>query len=256
MKMLYTYNPENTSDTSITITASSEDTVFDVDNLKSIEPVKSWKSTVITDSHVNFDFGSSAKHANILFLNRINFAGCTISFNNENLETPVGTYTDIEVITGMATDEITDEQYIKYWVELGDITFRHIKITIPSQTPLFEQTYFKIGNALFGFETEIWTPKAGFYVDILPKISITEFGSGYISTVKRGRTRRQFVGTLDKITMIEYNKLSLTLNPMVMYNDFENDKSKCYLVRSVKPYKRDYFQHNIVSHSFTFEELI
>lgn len=251
MKMLHTFVPENSSDTSVTITASSEDSIFVKENLKSIQPVKSWKSSVITDSWVKFDFGSSSAHANILFLNRINFAGCTVSYSTDD-----STYHTIETITGMTTDEITDEKYVKYWVELGAITFRYIKIFIPAQTPLFEPTYFKIGNALFGTETEIWTPKSGFKVDIMPKMSITEFGSGYISSVKRGRTRRQFSGILDKITIDEYNKLSLTLNPMVMYNDFENDKSKCYLVRSVKQYSRDYYMSNIVSHSFVFEELV
>jgi len=251
MKILKTFVPENSSDTSITITASSEDTVFTVSNLKELQPVKCWKSTAITDSWVKFDFGSSDTHANILFLNRINFAGCTIAYSTDDI-----TYTTIETLSGLTTDEITDENYIKYWIELGDITFQYIKITIPTQTPLFETSYFKIGNALFGTETEIWTPKSGFKVDILPKMSITEFGSGYISSVKKGQTRRQFSGTFDKITLTEYNKLTLTMNPIVIYNDFESDKSKCYLVRSVKQFSRDYYLSNIVSHSFVYEEIV
>ena len=251
MKMLHTFIPANNNDTSVAITSSTSDSVFVTDNLKNIEPVKSWKSTEITDSWVKFDFLSSAKHANILFLNRINFSDCEILYSDDD-----STYTSIETITGMTTDEIADENYIKQWIELGDITFRYIKISIPAQTPLFETSYFKIGNALFGNESEIWTPKSGYKVDILPKMSITEFGSGYISSVKRGRTRRQFSGTFDKITIEEYNKLYLTMNPMVMYNDFENDKSKCYLVMSTKQYGRSYYMAKNVSHSFVFEELV
>ena len=252
MKIITSYIPANENDTSITITATSEDSVFNVSNLKSLEPVKCWKSTdTSTEQKIKFDFGSVAKHANTLFLNRINFAECTILYSTDDV-----TYNILETITGMETDEIADENYIKRWIELGDITFRYVKIAIPSQTPLFETSYFKIGNALFGNYTEIWDPKNGFSVEIMPKMSITEFGSGYISSVKRGRTRRQFTGNFENITMEEYNKLSLTYNPLIIYNDFENDFSKCYLVRHVKSFKRTYKMSNIVTHSFVYEEIV
>ena len=252
MKVLYSYTPENSSDSSITITASSETTNFTTDNLKSIEPVKSWKSTSVSDEWVKFDFGSISTHADTLFLNRVNFANCQIQYSTDD-----STYNTIKTITGMETDEITDENYVKQWIELGSISFRYIKIVISAQTPLFETSYFKIGNALFGKVSEIWTPKSGFKAEIMPKVSITEFTSGYISTVKRGRTRRQFTGTLDKISWTEYNKLKLTLNPIVIYNDFENsDLSHCYLVRAVKSYNRSHETYNTVTVSFTFEELV
>ncbi len=56
--------------------------------------------------------------------------------------------------------------------------------------------------------------------------------------------------------MTEYNKLTLTYNPIVIYNDFESDKSKCYLVRSVKQNNRNYFMSDRVSHSFSYEEIV
>lgn len=257
MKMLQTFKPENSDDTSITITASNSDSVFTVDNLKELQPVKSWKSDssylpVTHGEDITFDFSSDGYHADVAFINRINFAGFTIAYKKST----DSSYTTIETVTGLTTDEITDENYMKYWVEMGNIEFRYIKITIPPQFPLFENSSFKIGNVLFGLVTEVWTPKSGFSVSVMPKMSITEFGSGYISSVKRGRTRRQFNGILDKITMEEYNKLTLTFNPIVIYNDFESDKSKCYLVRSVKQNDRQYYLSDIVSHSFSFEEIV
>jgi len=251
MKILKTFIPANSSDTSVTINVSDDDSVFTYANLKELQPVKSWKSENISGSWIQWNFGSDAKHADIAFINRINFAGFTVEYGTND-----GNWFTVEVVSGLTTDEITDEEYVKYWVELGDITFQYIKLTIPAQTPLFETGYFKVGNVLFGLQTDIWTPKSGFTVAIMPKMSITEFGSGYISSVKRGRTRRQFNGDLDKITMVEYNKLTLTYNPIVIYNDFEVDKSKCYLVRSVKQNNRNYFQSDRVSHSFSYEEIV
>jgi len=256
MKILKTFIPANSSDDSIIITASNSDSVFTVDNLKELQPVKCWKSDMTNPPISNaetlyFDFKIDQKNADIMFINRINFSEFTVEYAGADL-----VYHTIGTTTGLTTDEITDENYVKCWVELGDIQFRYIKITIPAQTPLFETTTFKVGNVLFGLQTDIWTPKSGFTVAIMPKMSITEFGSGYISSVKRGRTRRQFNGDLDKITMVEYNKLTLTYNPIVIYNDFESDNSKCYLVRSVKQNNRNYFMSDRVSHSFSYEEIV
>lgn len=135
-------------------------------------------------------------------------------------------------------------------------TYQYLRIRIPAQTPLFEPTYFKIGNFLVGTLVQIWNPKAGYKVNELPKMAITEFRSGYISMAKLGKTRRSFSGTFDKINITEFNKIIKTYQPFVLYNEFDADKTSVYLVRSVKEHSRDYTMHNVVNFSFTFEEIV
>ncbi len=248
MKIIFDYRPTDSNDT-ITITASSANASFPVSNLKSIEPVKSWKSTVITESWVKLDFGTNVSY-NSLFLNRINFAACTVAISVDDVN-----YTTIESITGMTKDEIYDENYIHKWVNLSG-TYRYIKITIPTQTPLFETTYFKIGNVLIGTAIEVWNPKAGFQVTYIPKMAITEFKSGYISTEKLGRTRRAFNGVLDNVKTDEIVKMRLTYKPFVLYLDYTADSSQCFLVQSVKEYSKSYQMANIQTLPFVIEEIV
>jgi len=248
MKILYDFRPTNSADT-VTITASTSHASFPTSNLKNIEPVKSWKSTVITQSWVKFDFGGLVTY-NSLFLNRINFASCIVATSTDDI-----TYTTIESITGLVKDEIYDENYIHRWVNLTG-TYRYIKITIPAQTPAFDPTYFKIGNILVGTAIDVWNPKAEFQITYIPKMAITEFKSGYIVTEKLGRTRRGFNGVLSKVKTDEIVKFRLTHNPFVLYLDYTLDATQCFLVKAVKEYSKSFQMSNIQTLPFTIEELV
>jgi len=248
MKILFDFRPNSSSDT-VTITASTSASSFPTSNLKSLEPVKSWKSTVITESWVKLDFGANVQY-NSLFLNRINFAACTVAVSTNDVA-----YTTIESITGMSKDEIYDEDYIHRWVNLAG-SYRYIKITIPAQTPLFNPTYFKIGNILVGTAVEAWNPKAGFQITYIPKMAITEFKSGYIVSEKLGRTRRAFNGVLDKVATTELIKMRLTYEPFVLYLDYTADASQCFLVQAVKEYSKSYQMANIQTLPFAIEEIV
>lgn len=252
MKVLYDYTPASSADTSVAITESSQDTIFLSSNLKTIKPVQSWKSQVITESWIMYDFGS-AKSLTGLFLNRFNFAAFTIQGHTSD------TWTDPDyeaVITGLTKDEVYEENYMHYFKELVAFNYRYLRILIPAQTPLFEPTYFKIGNLLVGNFVEIWNPKAGYQIEIVPKENIIEFDSGYSESSKVGRTRRTFALNLDKIAKAEYDKLRLTRSPIVMYNDWESDPNKCYLVKAVGNISRSYEFAQITSHSLSFVEVV
>jgi len=253
MKIINTFYPANPSDTSVTITASSNDAVFVADNLKNLQPIKSWKSTAVTEQYVKYDFGTNVT-LDSLFINRINFAGFSVYVNVAD-DVDIGDWTLIETVAGLTIDEIADEEFIHRWVELSG-TFRYLKIVIPTQTPLFETSYFKIGNMLVGNAVEVWNPKSGFAISYLPKRAITEFRSGYISVEKLGRTRRAFSGALDKIKQSEMVKMSLTFEPFILYLDYTSDDTKCYIVRAVKEFVRSYQMADVLSMPFSCEEIV
>lgn len=249
MKQIITYRPYSSADTGVAITATSSNANFPSTNLKEIQPTKVWKSAAITEQTVTYDFGTTVSY-DAAFLNRINFAEFYLEKSTNGTD-----WVEVEHVTGLTKDEIYDEYYAHRLVDITG-TYRYLRIRIPAQTPLFEPTYFKIGNFLVGTLVQIWNPKAGYKVNELPKMAITEFRSGYISMAKLGKTRRSFSGTFDKINITEFNKIIKTYQPFVLYNEFDADKTSVYLVRSVKEHSRDYTMHNVVNFSFTFEEIV
>jgi hypothetical protein len=252
MKVLYSYIPASSSDSSVMITGTTAMSGFPLTNLKYIQPVKSYKTNnTITEAEIIYDFGSD-KTYNSFFINRFNFAAMTLKYK----ATADPDYSTVEAITGLTKDEIADENYMHRWIDLTGKTYRYLKLIIPAQTPLFEATYFKVGNILVGNYVEISSPKSGYKVSVLPKMSILEFESGYISTYKKGRSRRSFSGSFDKLSTTEYNKISQTYSPFVIYQDFENDKTKCYLVRAVKEYERTYQMADLIDCNFELEEVV
>ncbi|MCK9319819.1 discoidin domain-containing protein [Methanoculleus sp.] len=252
MKQLITYYPQNESDSSVTITATTENANFPKKNLKSLQPVKCWKSTAVNaEQTIKYDLGG-LKSFNGIFINRINFAEFYIETSPNN-----STWTVAEHVTGLTTDEIADELYMHRFVEITAVNYRYVRLRIPAQTPLFEPTYFKVGNMLIGNFVTIWNPKAGFSVNEIPKLSILEFPrSGYMSVEKIGKTRRVFSGNLDKFTKIEYDKIVKTYQPFVLYLEFDTNKTSVYLVRANSGYARDYFLGNVLNMSFQFDEIV
>lgn len=252
MKMLYDFIPANTSDSSVTISASTSAVGFPSTNLKEIQPVKAWKSTAITDSYILYDFGA-ARSLTGLFLNRFNFASFRIQGNaTSDFSSP--SYNVL--VSAQTKDEIYDENYMHYFHEFNAFNYRYLRIFIPGQTPLFESTYFKVGNLLVGNYVETWNPKAGYSVEYVEKADTKEFDSGYTEEVKIGRTKRIFSGQFDKISNTEYNKIRYTRNPVVLYHDWESDPTKCYLVRPTASWQKSFDYAQVTSHSYAFIELV
>lgn len=249
MKQIVTYRPSSSADTGVSISVTTANSNFPASNLKEIQPTKVWKSTSLVEHTVTYNFGQSVSY-NAAFINRINFAEFYVEKSADG-----NTWVEVEHVTGLTKDEVYEENYMH---RLVDITgnYQYLRIRIPAQTPLFDATSFKIGNFLVGTLVQIWNPKAGYRVNELPKMAITEFRSGYISMAKLGKTRRSFTGSFDKINITEFNKIIKTYQPFVLYNEFDNDKTSVYLVRSVKEYSRDYNMHNNVNFRFTFEEIV
>lgn len=253
MKILFDFKPANESDTSVTITSSTAASSFPASNLKNLQPVKSWKSTVITESFVLYDFGINVTYDS-LFVNRFNFAAFKVYAHTSN-DPVIGNWTLIEDISSLTKDEIYDENYMHRFVALSG-TYRYLKIVIPTQTPLFDQTYFKIGNMLVGNAIDVWNPKAGFSVGYVPKLAITEFKSGYIATEVLGRTKRTFNGVLSKVNVTESDKFRLTFKPFVLYLDYTSNATKCYLVQAVREFTNSYEMVDIVNLPFAVEEIV
>jgi len=249
MKQIITYRPSSSADTGVSISVTTANANFPASNLKEIQPTKVWKSTSLVEHTVTYNFGALVVY-NAAFINRINFAEFYLEKSSNG-----STWTEVEHVTGLTKDEIYDENYMHRLVDITG-TYQYLRIRIPAQTPLFDASSFKIGNFLVGTLVQIWNPKAGYRVNELPKMAITEFRSGYISMVKLGKTRRSFTGNFDKINITEFNKIIKTYQPFVLYNEFDADKTSVYLVRSVKEYSRDYAMHNLVNFSFTFEEIV
>lgn len=260
MKMLYDYIPANDSDT-VSITSTSASSTFPVNNLKNINPVKAWKSAENpTNEYILYDAGAGNKFdIDTLFLNRFNFSSFFI------MGTDDATFTTIPFgmhVSNVTKDEIYEEDYMHYWATLvseydpAPFNYRYLKLYIASQTPVFETTHYKIGNMLIGNAVDIWNPKSGYTIDIIAKNNVVEFDSGAYAEAKVGRTRRVFNGNFDKIEKSEYDKIRFSRTPMVMYNDWEGDPTKCYLVKPTGNFNRSYDYAQVTSHSFSFMEIV
>ena len=257
MKILYTYQPADSADTSVTIGQSSESSDFPASNLKVISPVQCWKSTAITESYITY-FNNSKFNVDSLFLNRFNFAEFYILGRDDtSWPSPVTGNPLCIHVTGQTTDEIADEDYMHYFYTFSPkFNYKYLRILIPAQTPLFEPTYFKIGNLLIGDAVEVWNPKPGYRVDIIPKNSVIDYDSGAFNEYKVGRTKRTFNGSFDKISNTEYNKIIKTRDPFVLYHDWEFDNTKAYLVKAVHNYNRSFDYYNYTSQTFQFAEIV
>ena len=261
MKVMYKYSSRHTTgyrpysenDSGITITASSSHASFPSSNLKYKDPTRAWKSNnVITESWVKYYFGSTAVSHTGLFLNRINFAAFDVYISNDDI-----TYTKIEEVSGITRDEIEDENYMHYFVDLGTVSFKYLKVVIPAQIPLFDNTYFKIGNMYVGTYTEVWNPKSGFRIAYIPKISDIEYDSGYVNRYVLGRTKRSFTGSWDKVAAATFDLAKTTYSEIVLFLDMFSDNTKAYLVRPMKDETSfDIERPDIKSKSFTFEEIV
>jgi len=250
MKQIVSYRPSSSADTGVSISVTTANSNFPASNLKEIQPTKVWKSTSLVEHTVTYNFGQMVSY-NAAFINRINFAEFYVEASLTG-----SAWFEVEHITGLTKDEIYEENYMHRLVDIQIPMYQYLRIRIPAQTPLFDASSFKIGNFLVGNLIQIWNPKAGYRVNELPKMAITEFRSGYISMQKLGKTRRSFTGSFDRINITEFNKIIKTYQPFVLYNEFDNYKTSVYLVRSVKEYSRDYNMHNNVNFSFTFEEIV
>lgn len=249
MRIMTEFRPYSTEDT-LGLLASTSNSSFPVANLKSIDPIKSWKSTVITESYVRYDFGSVGNHGEFVFLNRFNFSDFTLQKSNNG-----STWVNVESFTGLTTDEIYDENYMHIGI-IVEGSYRYLRILIPSQTPIFETSYFKIGNFLIGNPVEVWNPKGGFSVNVDNGLNLKSFKSNHIAVNKIGRARRKFSGTLEKIRFEEYLKFIRSYKPFVLSLDFDSDPTSIYLVRSLDNQSREYVYADIVTVGFNFEELV
>jgi hypothetical protein len=262
MKALYQYTPAKVGDANVTITASPALANFTTANLYSYEPTKSYKTLDASGAkYVKYDAGSGKTfNVDSFFLNRFNFAAFNVQGSNDDFST-----TPFDVaITGLTRDELYDpntaeivaDNYMHYWLDLTSFDYRYLRLYIPAQTPLFETTYFKVGNMLIGNAVELWNPASGFTKTIQPNLNITTFDSGYETLYKRGKFFRVFEGNLNRISTTEYAKFNNGFNPFVLYLDWTSDNNAAYLVRNMKELRQEYYLHNYFNIPIAFREVV
>lgn len=253
MKLLYDFYPKigDTTSATITYTGGTSPAYFPTDNLFSIEPAKCFKTSNINNTNIVIDLKQNIEFDTI-FLNRINFYKYNVAYSVDNTN-----WNTIDTVDNLTIDEVSDEKYVHNITSLKtSVIGRYVMITIPSQMPLFEPEYFKIGNIMIGKSVETMNPKQGFSVKYIPSMAVTTFKSGYISSEKLGRTRRQFNGDFDKISINEMKRFKLTYKPFVLYLDYMNDNTMCYLVMNTEEFNQTIELVTAKSMNFTFEELV
>lgn len=192
------------------------------------------------------------------FVNRFNFAN--IKFLSSKYASPEDDLTYISSITGLTKDEIYDENYMHYFHEFQtnhseSNSYFHV-IVDGDQDQLFDKSYYELGNVIVGQVVELPNPKNGLMIDYEGTENEQTFDSGYSDTKLTGKTRRKFTGSFDRISEEEYNKLRYTKSPFVIYLDWTNDPSYCYLVRSSKNFQKSFTKSQVTSHEFEFTELV
>lgn len=265
MKALYRFTPQNASDGSVTISGSPTLPKYPVSNLKLIQPSRVTKTANASgDKFFLFDAGFGNKiTADSLFVNRFNFASFKIQGSDDAFAT-----TPFELaISGLTRDELYDpntsevisDDYMSYFATLVAFSYRYLRIFIPAQTPLFEASYFKVGNILFGNAVTLRNPMRGFRVTPVSQLNRNDFPSGYQTVKKLGKTYRVFDGTFDKIPVADYVNIVQTFNPFVLFigsTDFLNDPQKAYLVRAANDYSRGYETATDLTVGFSFREQV
>lgn len=252
MIILYDYYPKfgDKNSVNITYTGGNSPTFFGIDNLFSIEPVKSFKTGNTNQTIITMEFNDVIRFDTV-FLNRINFTSYIVNYSLDG-----ESWINFSTVSSLEIDEVNDEQYVHNISVSTPVRAKFIQIIIPSITPLFETNYFKIGNILVGMSIEVSNPKNGFQVKYVPSMSVTTFKSGYITTEKLGRTRRTFSGDFDKLNVNELNKFRLTYKPVVLYLDYTENTQSCYLVMNTEEFTQSYDFAKVKSMNFKFEEIV
>jgi len=265
MKALYRYYPNTAEDDLVTITGNTALAGYPLTNLNNIRPGILYKTDMVgagESAYINFQIDIAARPYNTIFLNRFNFAEFYIEKSTDG-----STWVEVVHVTGQTRDEFyypdptglfTPDNYMHYiYTTTTPITSEYLRLRIPYQTPLFDASYFSVGNFLFGTYVELRSPQKGFSIEHFRNMVMSEFDSGFVTEYKVGKSKRFFNGNLFNLNKTEYDKLLLTRAPFVLYLDFNLDPTQVYLVKSLRGYSR-IFDNTAAENSlpFTFEELV
>jgi len=217
--------------------------------------------SVSSDTIIKYTIDSSIRSYDSIFINRINFAEFYLEGSTDD-----STWEEIIHVENLTRDEvyITDsteqnkpDEYIHYLhLSSSSLTYQYLRLRIPAQTPVFGVGIFQIGNFLIGNSVDITNPKTGFSIEYIKKTNASATEGGFISEYKSGRTRRIFVGSFDKISKTDYNRIKFTDAPFILYLDFNNPE-EAYLVRATKNYSLTFEEvAENASIPFGFEEIV
>jgi hypothetical protein len=152
--------------------ATSENTSFPSSNLALPESfLRSWRSTDTTEQIIVLSLGASY-NLDCIYLDNCNFTSATIEVNDSD------SWTSPNDSQSVTISQDPDTGRYRIWHEPTSTGDTHVRIVIPSQTPVDGESYFKIGRIII--------PETVF----MPEVNISW---GYESEVTKAKRRNEFI---------------------------------------------------------------
>lgn len=266
MRAIFDYSP---SYVATTITASSETSGFADDNLADIKPMRRWQSNgYAADQWIKY-YKASGFTFDSIFLNRFNFSIFKIMTSDNNTDWTTWSPSNDSYFNvsnnrfeNITKDELYNENFMRFFaMKDSNTTAKYVMLLIPfsGNPPLYDPTAnYAIGNFLIGVSVDIWGQSQDYTRIKKKKLFLNDFDSGYVESVKMGRTRRVLRGSFNNITLTEYNKIRQTDTPFVIYEDC-GDQKQAYLVQNIAQEDSDQFKTDrpdLLTLPFEFTELV
>ena len=166
--------------------------------------LRTWRSTVTTQTDIICDAGSAVAVRNIALLN-VNFATVQIARSSDNV-----TYNDI-TMEMQPTLDVADGMY-KCLNSMGSAPRRYFRIRIASQTPIDGAAYFSVGAVLLMDSLDTW-----------PRDLIAPIRQGLVkATMQSGD---ESIDTGDQYLSLEFDGIFSNQETDLMYQLSRNGRS-------------------------------
>ncbi len=210
-----------------TPTATSEDSEHLATNLKLYaNPKQDWRGLVATDTVITLAFGS-AKVVLTIALIDVNFTACYITENGTFRHPAAGNLT-------ISQDEGTG-RYDAY-IALTGFNFANLNLHIPTQTPLFSESVFRIGSVIcLDTKMELIANPHEYEPEFDEKMKTNEFESGGFEDINLGDIFWQGTMNFPTINSAQITQF-MTLNTLkkdqlLLFYENENNTSKVYVCK-------------------------
>jgi hypothetical protein len=211
-----------------TPSADSEDPIYPATNLKLYgNPKQKWQGLVATDTVITLAFGA-AKTVLAIALIDVNFTACYITEN--------GTFRNPAVSGNLTIIEDTRTGRYNAYIALTAFNFANLKLHIPTQTPLFSETVFRIGSIVCLDTSMVLTNNPREYdIEVDEKMKTNEFESGGYEDINYGDLFWQGTMNFNAITSTQETQF-MTLNDLkkdqfLLFYENSGDTSRVYVCK-------------------------